>query len=716
MEGLIYVAALVTVGLISFFLGAVSWRKSEVHGARWLGVLLWSITIWTLMQAASALSGSLGDKLFYHNLMYIGISLIPLSVLCFVLDYYHLLNTLSPTVRGAMFAIPLLTIALVATDGYHHLFYRSVRLQEVGQVALIQGTFNMWFWVHSAYSYLLILGTLLILGYQLRNEAGPYRRQSLQLIGAILASAAINLLTITKIISSQVDLTPFTFILVGAIFYYSLFYTRVFEIGPITKDLLYDNIHDALLILDNAGVITEHNRAFLNLFDAIPDAITGRSAQELFETMGYSGAQVIEALNTAQRFKTEANHSPKNWQITRTLLKGRGTASFGTLYLFKDVTETDTSLIKADQALRAAENARESITRNLSDMSHEIRTPLMGILGAAHQLRADACTDEQSADADEILAGAEELLGTVNRILDYSKLEAGKMHSVEDSFPLAAYLSQLEALTQPRILWDIPPYPDSRLTLKGGYHHLQQLTHLIHGFLQDSGSAAVRLTLSYSDGRLSHILHCQPANAAGRELLTAWDQLSDYLMKPWYPDPLKLVLADKLARHMGTQLSVTPAEEGWRLAYAPPFEAVAAASRSAAVQPHTTDQAYKLLFAEDSVINQAVIKRMLKSLPWEITFASNGLQALELARSIPFDGIFTDVHMPGLGGIELSYSLADTINRDTPIFALTSDTDAELQQLVEESPIRALVVKPCPREQLIRLLQENPRIVHADDD
>ncbi len=717
MEGPLYILALLIVSLISLFLGAVSWNKRDVHGARWIAVVLISVTIWTAMQAASVLAEPLNQKLFYHNLMYIGISLIPLAVLFFVLDYYHLLDILSPTIKGAMFALPLMTIVLVMTDAYHHLFYHSVRLQPVGRYALIDGTFNMWFWVHSTYSYLLIFGTLLILGYQLRNESGHYRRQTQQLIGAILASSAINLLTITKVIDSPIDLTPFTFVLLGAIFYYSLYHTRVFEIGPITKDLLYDNIQDALLILDATGAVTEHNKAFLALFDSVPEKIVGQNAVELFDSIGYTGVNVLETLNTAPLFRTEANRRPKDFQITRNLLQGQNTSPSGTLYLLKDVTEIDASLTAANQALRSAEHARESITRNLSDMSHEIRTPLMGILGAAHQLKSDACDAEQAADADEILFGAEDLLGTVNRILDYSKLEAGKMSAYVESFTLDSYFNELESFTQPAIHWDSHPADIRTRLFKGDSHHLLQLISLIHSFLRDSGTDVIRLSASFDNNILTHTLHFDVPLPEAQMLLNDWNRLGDYLMKPWTPDPLKLVLADKLAHFLRSPLSLKSLGTGWRLRFGLSLEPVAAAIPADIAPTHQpSDTPFKLLFAEDSVINQAVIRRMFKMLPWEIAFASDGLQALEIAKTTVFDGVFTDIHMPGMGGIELSYSLLETINRGTPVFALTSDTDSELQKMIEQSPIRALVVKPCPKEQLIRLLQDHPRTAHDGDD
>lgn len=710
MEGLVYIAALCAVSVISLFLGAVSWKKNDVQGARWLAVLLGSVALWTSMQAASALSVSMGDKLLYHCLIYVGISLIPVSVFIFVLDYYHLYKTLSRPIRISLFIIPFMTVSLLATDSYHHLFYRTVRLQPFGDYTLINGTFNMWFWVHSVYSYLLILGTLLILGYQLRTESGAYRRQSLQLMGAILASSAINLLTIAHVIRVPVDLTPFTFILLGAVFYYSLFHTRVFEIGPITKSLLYDNIHDPLLILDAAGTVTEHNTALLNLFDAVPDKIIGASAAELFKAEGYAVDEILESLNASDGAQTRTSHRSKTWQVTRTHLKSRGTPATGTLYLFKDVTEICRSLEVAGHTLEAAQRAKESITRNLSDMSHEIRTPLMGILGAAHQLRTDAEDTEQQADSDEILTGAEALLGTVNRILDYSKLEAGKMHSLEEAFSLEDYFGQIAALCRPALDLEatVTALPQA---LKGDKLHLLQLVQLIHGFLQECGTERATLSVTYEESLLSHRLRFTTPTAPAEELMLHWEDLSGYLIRPWHPEPLKLILAQRLALFMGAPLSLEREKDHWHLTFA--FKAVPAShTDTAPLAPENPSQPYTLLFAEDSVINQAVIRRMLKAMPWDIVFASDGLEALEIAKTRVFDGIFTDIHMPGLGGVELSYCLQDTPNRDTPIFALTSDTNAELQELIAQSPIRALVVKPCPKDHLIRLLREYPRTVH----
>ncbi len=714
LEGLVYLGCLISIGALALFLSVQSIMKRNTGEAVWLAVLLSSISLWTFMQAVSLIVTDHGYKLFFHNLMFIGICLVPVSIFFFILEHYTLMRHLRIPIRISLFVVPLITLSLVATNSHHHLFYRSVRFLELGNYTRVSGTFTIGFWIHSMYSYLLILSAVLVILHHLQSESAGYRHQSMVLVTGILAALLINLLTISGMIPSMPDLTPFTFVIVAIVFCQSIFHPRVFEIGPITKDLLYDTIFDGLMIVNANGAIIEHNKAFLKLFRLTAQQVEGKHAVELFSALGYSGDAIINATRSPFCLLTGSNDAMNSWQITAFPLKGYNNDSVSTLYLFRDVTDIDRRITEAGRALKTAVNARESITRNLSDMSHEIRTPLMGILGAAHQLQSDACDEEQSGDAREILTGAEELLETVTRILDFSKLEAGKMNAQIEAFPLDTYLNALKERTHPEIVWTASESLGDIRYLKGDLHHLMQILQLVHSYLKDSGTGLLYMTIGYEDGHLTQLLDFKIPDHDARELLERWGHLGDYLTKPWKPDPMKLLLIQKLCAFMGAPITLERLDFQWILRLKVPMENIPEDRIVLTPSPDESEKIYNLLFAEDSVINQAVIKRMLKSLPWKITFASNGFEALELAQIEVYDGIFTDVHMPGLGGIELSYSLKETINCSTPVFALTSDTDAELQKAVEASPIRALLVKPCPKEKLIQLLNENPRIYKMD--
>lgn len=714
MEGQVYLGLLISIGASALFLSVLSLTKRNTAEAVWLEVLLCAISLWTFMQGISLIVTDHGYKLLFHNLMFIGICLVPVSIFFFILEHYNFMRHLSTPVRFSLFIIPLITLVLIATNPHHHLFYRSVRFLELGNYTFVSGSFTIWFWIHCTYSYLLIISAVLVILYHLQNESAMYRHQSILLITGILAALLINVLTISGLIPSVPDLTPFTFVIVAIVFCQSILHPRVFEIGPITKDLLYDTIYDGLMIVNANDAIIEYNKAFLQLFTQTAETVEGKNAVDLFRSMGYSGDAIINAIRSPLTLVTGSHDAMNSRQITAIPLKGYNNESVSVLYLFRDVTDIDRRITEADQALKTAVKARESITRNLSDMSHEIRTPLMGILGAAHQLQSDACDEEQSGDATEILVGAEELLETVNRILDYSKLEAGKMNAQIEVFPLENYLDALEERTHPKILRVTSQSLAGIRYLKGDHHHLTQILQLIHSYLKDGGTDRVHMTIGYENGHLTQLMNFKIPDHDARELLERWSHLGDYLTKPWKPDPMKLLLIQKLSVFMGAAITLEHLDFQWSLRLTIPMENIPEERIVLTPSQDDVEKPYNLLFAEDSVINQAVIKRMLKSLPWKITFASNGFEALELAQSEVYDGIFTDVHMPGLGGIELSYSLKETLNSNTPVFALTSDTDAELQRAVEASPIRALLVKPCPKEKLIQLLNENPRIYKMD--
>lgn len=703
LEGYVYLGSLSLITLISATLSRACWQKRQAQGAIWLTALFTSIAFWTLLQAVCLLASSISHKIALHNVMFIGICIVPVAMFCFVLDYYHLLQHYGGPFKFLIFAVPLLNIVMVLTDPWHHFFFTGYTLAPVGSLTFVRGGLNYWFWFHSAFSYTLILGALLVLLYQWFHETGAYRRLTFQLIVGILLSSFINLLTIMNVFPAAVDLTPISFIIVGSAFYYSMYYTHVFELGPVTKDLVYESIQDGLAITDKDGLVLEHNTAFGKLFNPPIENATGRDFEQLIGRLGFSLPNAASEPASTIRLNNSTN-ATATYLISHNALKDRHQRPTGTLYVFKDITETERSIEAANHAHHAAAIAKDSITRALSDTSHEIRTPLMGITGAAHQLLTGAKTPEHSRFATEIISGSEALLATVNRVLDYSKLEAGKLHAIDDFLPLAAHLEHLESIKNPSYILTSDAIP-AGVNLWGNRHHLYRILGLLHDFLSEGDAEDVCLNVAYDAPTLCHTLDFKLKNHEAITLMVHWEGIEDYLILPWHPDPLNLVLAKGLAAMDNNTLIAAHQEGHWRLALKMPFH-IRGNTRDEAKNESAVPLNCKLLFAEDSAINQTVIKRMLKEMPWEIHFASDGNEALSLCKDVVFDIIFTDIHMPGLGGIELSYCLLDTINSKTPVFAFSSDSDKDIQTQIAMSPIRALIVKPCPKEELIRIIQD----------
>ena len=104
------------------------------------------------------------------------------------------------------------------------------------------------------------------------------------------------------------------------------------------------------------------------------------------------------------------------------------------------------------QALRAAEEANRAKSAFLSTMTHELRTPLNGVLGAMRLIRDEGLTDAQNEFADTIERSGERLLGVIDNVLDYSRVEAGRIEVARAPFALPEMLDGVLAIVRPRAI------------------------------------------------------------------------------------------------------------------------------------------------------------------------------------------------------------------------------------------------------------------------
>jgi CheY-like chemotaxis protein len=115
--------------------------------------------------------------------------------------------------------------------------------------------------------------------------------------------------------------------------------------------------------------------------------------------------------------------------------------------------------------------------------------------------------------------------------------------------------------------------------------------------------------------------------------------------------------------------------------------------------------------AEDNTINQKVVSRMLMQYGHEVSIAPDGLQAVEQAKSRPFDLILMDMHMPEMDGVEATRTIRqnDGPNRGTPIIAFTADAIALHHDSFREAGVNGIITKPVIFE---KLTHEISKIIH----
>ena len=221
-------------------------------------IILWDISL--ILQIIFSNNFSI-NPIYFDNIAYIGIAFLPVSLLFTGIIFantkikfkkYYLL----------LFIIPILSLILLWTNDYHHLFYEhySTNLNET--------VYGSYFIIHTIYSYSLIaIGLLYLLVYSIRNS-GFFSRQAILILLGELSALSVNVLGYLGIISISIYITPITFTITSLFIAFAIFKFSFLGATPIALQRIVDRISDSYIVINENNKITDFNRTLLNTFSA----------------------------------------------------------------------------------------------------------------------------------------------------------------------------------------------------------------------------------------------------------------------------------------------------------------------------------------------------------------------------------------------------------------------------------------------------------------
>ncbi|MCC7369505.1 MAG: response regulator [Chloroflexi bacterium] len=383
----------------------------------------------------------------------------------------------------------------------------------------------------------------------------------------------------------------------------------------------------------------------------------------------------------------------------------------------------------ASRAARAADRAKSEF---LAMMSHEIRTPLNGILGSAELLATDQIAPDQHDLVQTIITSGELLLAIVNDVLDFGKIESGRMDFESLPFALGETIQTVvelnRAAAQARQLTLVTALaPTLPPLVVGDAGRLSQvLGNLVNNAVkftetgevrvqvgaQADGPAAVVLSVSVSDTGIGISPEIQ------RSLFQAFVQADSSTTRRFGGTGLGLAISKRLVELMGGEISVTSAPgEGStfrftvRLALPSavpdsllPATAPAGAVAGSSGPPDTSTDGLlrgRVLLVEDNFMNQRVVTMMLERLGYGLDIVDNGLAAIDaVSTRSPYDLILMDCHMPELDGFEATRRIRQLAvpGAKTPIVALTANAFPADRQRCLDAGMDDYMAKPISYE------------------
>ncbi|MCE9521857.1 MAG: PAS domain-containing protein [Alphaproteobacteria bacterium] len=443
------------------------------------------------------------------------------------------------------------------------------------------------------------------------------------------------------------------------------------------------------------------------------------------------------ALRQKSQYEVEFRIILPNGETRWLLERGRATAydAEGKPLILEGMSLDITERKEVEAALADARDAAEAASRAksafLAMMSHEIRTPMNGVLGMTGVLMDTPLSVEQRRAASTIRESAESLLGIINDVLDFSKLEAEAMEFERVGFDVYALLTYTKEIVAPRangkaidlgvqIDGEVPQY------VCGDPGRIRQVVLNLLGnavkfterglvtlkvSAQTASEGDVRLRVSVVDTGIG-----VPADRIDR-LFQSFSQTDASMSRRFGGTGLGLAISKKLTERMGGTIGVESVPGSGSTFW---FELPLAVSSAAEVENSALrvdatrldaaldaisalGRPLRLLVAEDNATNQLVAKSVLAKFSITPDFVGNGLEAIDAVRRRPYDIVLMDVHMPEMDGLEATRAIRALTGPESrlPIVALTANAFAHDVEACRSAGMNAHVGKPFRTEELL---------------
>ncbi len=492
---------------------------------------------------------------------------------------------------------------------------------------------------------------------------------------------------------------------------------------------------DAIVITGQHGHIIHWNQAAMEIFGYTEKEVKGRTLMETIIPLSYEYTH----WNGFQGFQENGNGSILNQRLELTAIR-KNKEEFPielTVTAIEDESESYYSAFIRDigsrrqreqelvQMKEKAEQAAKAKSQFLSVMSHELRTPLNAVIGITHLLLQSQPREDQQEDLRTLQFSGESLLHIINDILDFTKLDSGKIELSAIDFNLrelaqSLYQSFSFKAKEKNIVFDVEYDERMPFFVKGDNFRLSQvLNNLISNAIKFTQEGFVKLKIEMTENKgVSYTTQFSVIDSGigispdkQEKIFEQFTQADSDTTRLYGGTGLGLSISARLVELMGSSIVVTSTPgKGSNFRFSMVLQQGNRGEPAAAlpkVVSKSNDQFSNklILLAEDNVFNANIARRFITGWGASLEIVVDGRQALEFVSRRKYDLILMDVQMPVLDGFACTRKIRKHW-KDVPIIAITASPRNEIINEIMACGMNDFVSKPFkPNELRSKLLE-----------
>src|SRR6201996_5597069 len=495
---------------------------------------------------------------------------------------------------------------------------------------------------------------------------------------------------------------------------------------------------DAIVITGQYGHIIHWNQAAVEIFGYTEKEVKGRTLMETIIPLSYEYTH----WNGFQGFQEGANVSILNKRLELTAVR-KNKEEFPielTVTVIEDESESYYSAFirnissrrQREQELvqmkEKAEQAAKAKSQFLSVMSHELRTPLNAVIGITHLLMQSQPREDQQEDLRTLQFSGESLLHIINDILDFTKLDSGKIELSAIDFNLrelaqSLYQSFSFKAKEKSIVFDVEYDDKMPFYVKGDNFRLSQvLNNLISNAIKFTQDGFVKLKIEMIENQGTSYMAQFSVIDSGigisedkqQKIFEQFTQADSDTTRLYGGTGLGLSISARLGELMGSSIVVTSTPgKGSKFQFSMVLQegvktdpsSLSATTTKVISKSNEQFQGKTILLAEDNVFNANIARRFITGWGAQLEIVVDGRQALEFVSRRKYDLILMDVQMPILDGFACTRKIRKHF-KDVPIIAITASPRNEIISEIMDCGMNDFVSKPFKPNELRNKLLE----------